>query len=76
MHPVLIIFGVYNPYYSRNMRVLDFYLKIFLNVFFTVFPMTIIKNTSKADAMASRNPNIQDQINSLAMNAGQVIIKF
>jgi hypothetical protein len=38
--------------------------------------MTIIKNTSKENAMASRNPNIQDQINSLAMNAGQVIIKF
>lgn len=64
LHPVLIIFGVYNPFYSRNMRVLDFFLQIYLNVFFTFFPLTLIKNNNSTELVGNRD--VKNQGKSLA----------
>jgi hypothetical protein len=75
LHPVLIIFGVYNPTYSRNMRVLDFFLQIYLNVFFTFFPLTLMKNSNSAELVGNRDARNQGKsLQDLEISVMQVII--
>ena len=45
MHPLYNIFHIYSPIYSRNLRVMDFFLLIYMSFFFQLLPFFNSENS-------------------------------
>ena len=79
MHPICSIFAIYHPGYGRTLRVMDYFLQIYLTFFFTFFRFYIFGNP-KADSfknnrtLANRGKNINnlnytlEEVNKLFIN--------
>jgi len=56
---------IYSPYYARTLRVLDFFLSVYLSFFFTLLPFYYTDNSqlvemAKNRSIQNRNKNIND----------------
>ncbi len=77
MHPFLSIFGIYNPLYNRKVRVMDFFLNIYLSFFFTLLPFYNIENSQLSEMIAIRSVEYRYKtVNDLEIKFKQVILIY
>lgn len=70
---MISIFSIYNMNYTRNLRVLDFFLKIHVTFLFSLFPFYLTDNTVLQTTMNSRSiENRGITINELKASLEQV----
>lgn len=65
MHPIVSILNIYDPVYNRKIRVMDFFLIIYLSFFFTLLPFYMTDNSQLMELAANRsiqnrNKNVDD----------------
>jgi hypothetical protein len=44
IHPIASILNIFNPGYPRILRVIDFTILIYLKIFFTLLPLSLLEN--------------------------------
>jgi hypothetical protein len=44
LHPIASIFNIFNPGYPRILRVIDFTITVYLKIFFTFLPLSLLEN--------------------------------
>lgn len=76
MHPIIAIMNIHDPLYSRKLRVLDFFLRIYLTFFFTLLPFYVTENSQLAELVDNRSiSNRNKGVNELEATLKQVLSK-
>jgi hypothetical protein len=55
MHPLVYLLHIYSPYYGRDLRVMDFFLSIYLSFYLSLFPYYYFKNDKINESMENRS---------------------
>ena len=64
---------IYNPIYARSLRVMDFFMSIFLSFYFTLLPFYYTQNTELVDIANERKiENRNKKINDFQATSKQV----
>jgi len=64
---------IYSPYYARTLRVLDFFLSIYLSFFFTLLPFYYSDNSQLVNMAENRSiQNRNKTVNDLDASIKQV----
>ena len=60
IHPIASIFNIFHPGYPRIIRVIDFTIAIYLKLFFTFLPLTLIENEQLLEVVNTRPVSKRD----------------
>ena len=64
---------IYSPYYGRTLRVMDFFLAIYLSFFFQLLPLYYTDNSELLDMAAERSiKNRNKRVGDLEVSIKQV----